>query len=105
MAKIQITENCVVDRSDAMNWILLFKVKNTSNRSKHDYRWETVGYYATLQGALKKALFELPKLSLLSENDEITIKDFLRYIEEWGSEIVKAVSQISTERNTPDGTT
>lgn len=92
--KIEINKDTIIQLSDN-NYVVKYRVKNTSERSKNEYRWEVGGYFICLEDALLDILDCSPfKVSKLLENDLVKYIDFLNKMKE---DIIKSVKLINNK--------
>jgi hypothetical protein len=87
-----VIKNIKVEKVDDLNWQITRRIKNVRSTAKKIYRWENLGYYATLEGACNKVLTLIP-----NTDGEIEVKKLRKRIKRWGNEIVETLKDIKEE--------
>jgi hypothetical protein len=85
-------KNIKIERIDDLNWMITRKIRNVRSTAKNTFRWENLGYYATLEGACSRVLSLIP-----DDGEEIEIKKLRKRIKRWGNEIVETLKGIKEE--------
>lgn len=93
--KIEINKNTIIQLSDG-NYVVKYRVKNTSERAKNEYRWEVGGYFTCLEDALTDILDNAP--FKVSASLGKTLVEYIDFLDKMKKDIIKSIKKYEQKR-------